>query len=208
MYQVSSIKYQVFRKGFSLIEILIVIAIFGLTVSLVTASFLTFERNQRLRNAALQLKSDLRQAQNKALSGDKGSGSSVCPASSTLGGWCMQISTDAGGDNNTKNTMSGDCRTGAADSAFGSRTILLPQGITVSATSLGVGGVNILFQPLASGVSYHNAALTPPFFNASGNLLNQIGSGNTLTITLTSATGSGTYQVVILPSGEVNDSKP
>ncbi|MEX2028331.1 MAG: GspH/FimT family pseudopilin, partial [Candidatus Curtissbacteria bacterium] len=196
------------KQGFSLIELLIVVAIFGLTVSLVTAAFVTFERNQKLRNGAQQLKSDLRQAQNNALSGNKGSGSAVCPGTSTLGGWYLQISTDSTNGENGKYTLSGDCRTGTDDSSFATRTIFLPNGVSISSTSLGaVSDIGILFRPLISGVTYHNAALVPPFFDADGNLLNEVGAGSALTITLTSATG-GTYQVAISPSGEINEVKP
>ncbi|MDO8487109.1 MAG: prepilin-type N-terminal cleavage/methylation domain-containing protein [Candidatus Curtissbacteria bacterium] len=200
---------QILRRGFSLIELLIVVAIFGLTVSLVTAAFITFDRNQKLRNAALQLKSDLRQAQNKALSGDKGSGGAICPSTSTLGGWYIQISTDSTDGKNGKYTLAGDCKTGAGDSSFAAKTIFLPGGVTVSAISLGaIADMDIFFQPLTSGVSFHNGSLVPPFFDSSGNLANQVGAGSQLLVTLTSADGSGTYQVVILPSGEINESKP
>lgn len=202
------IGYWKFKRGFSLIELLIVVAIFGLTVSLVTAAFVAFERNQKLRNGAQQLKSDLRQVQNNALSGNKGSGSAVCPATSTLGGWYLQISTDPTNGKNAKYTLSGDCRTGASDSSFASRTIFLPSGVSISSTSLGaVSNIGILFRPIISGVTYHNASLVPPFFDASGNLLNEAGAGSVLTISLTSATG-GSYQVAILPSGEINEVKP
>ncbi len=180
-------------------------AIFGLTVSLVTASFLTFDRNQKLANAALTLKSDLRQVQNNALAGNKGAGG-ICPSTSTLGGWYLLISTSAG--NNGKYTIAGDCRTGGAESSFGAKTILLPAGVTVTSTSLGaVSSVAIFSQPIAAGVTYHNGSLVPPFFDASGNLASQMGAGSVLTITLTSTSG-GTYQVVIAPSGEINEVKP
>lgn len=204
-------KFPIYNRAFSLIELLIVVAIFGLTVTLVTAAFITFDRNQKLRNAALQLKSDLRQVQNKALSGDKGSGSGseTCVSTSTLGGWYIRISTDPTGGASGKYTLAGDCRTGATDSSFATKTIFLPGGVTVSATSLGaITNADIFFRPLSSGVSFHNGDLVPPFFDSAGNLVNQVGAGNALTITLTSAVGGDTYQVVILPSGEVNESKP
>ncbi len=201
-------QFSIFKRGFSLIELLIVVAIFGLTVSLVTAAFITFDRNQKLRNAALQLKSDLRQAQNKALSGDKGSGSATCPSTATLGGWYIQINTDPTGGNNGKYTLAGDCKTGASDSSFAAKTTFLPGGVTVSTTSLGaIASVDIFFRPLSSGVTFHNASLSPPFFDSSGNLVNQVGAGSALTITLSAATG-GTYQVVVSSSGEINESKP
>src|SRR3990167_10709224 len=69
--------------GFTLIELLIVISIFGLTASLITASYLTFERNQRLKAAAQKIKTDVRFTQNKALTGDKGLGSDPCVTPNT-----------------------------------------------------------------------------------------------------------------------------
>lgn len=190
-------------RAFSLIELLIVVAIFGLTVSLVTAAFITFERNQQLRNAALQLQSDLRQTQNQALSGNKGSDLSVCPSTSTLGGWYVRLSTDSGGGANGRYTIGGDCISAALnESSFSSKTVILPVGISI--TNVGsVSNVDILYRPLAPGVSFHNASLVPPFFDSSGNLLNQVGAGSSLVITFTSNTG-GTYHVTVSPSGEVN----
>src|SRR3990167_10534720 len=81
------------RKGFGLIEFMIVITVFGIATAVITASFLTFERNQRLKSAASMLKNDIRLVQNKALSGDKGvddgDPTHFCQQDAThiLGGW-------------------------------------------------------------------------------------------------------------------------
>lgn len=194
-------------RGFTLIEILIVIGIFALTTSLVTASYLSFEKSQRLRSAALQLKSDLRLTQNKALSGDKGTGSSSCGSTSTLGGWYLEVTNSLVGDANSKYTIAGNCRTGLSDTFFSSKTIFLPRGVVVWSTSLGTS-VDILFRPISSGVTFHQGAFTPPFFNSSGNLLNQIPGGSQLVITLLLTATGDTYQVIVLPSGEINENKP
>ena len=58
-------------RGFTLVELLVVIAILAITTSLITASYVSFERKQRLASAAQTLVSDIRLTQNKALSGDK-----------------------------------------------------------------------------------------------------------------------------------------
>lgn len=58
-------------KGFSLIELLISITIFGILVGIGMASYNEFNKTQTLKQAALNLKNDLRVAQNKALSGEK-----------------------------------------------------------------------------------------------------------------------------------------
>src|SRR4030042_6751224 len=94
-------------KGFTLIELLVVITIFGIITSLITASYVTFERGQRLRNAAETLKSDIRLVQNKALSGDKSTVSNCVEDSNTkttLIGWYLVVDNEA-----TGYTISSDC---------------------------------------------------------------------------------------------------
>ena len=59
--------------GFTLIELLIVIAIIGVLSAISIPSFSNFNNNQRLSQAAKQVKNDLRSAQNRALSGIEGS---------------------------------------------------------------------------------------------------------------------------------------
>lgn len=59
------------KKGFTLIELLIVISVLGLLLGIGLASFNTFNRRERLRQAGLTLKSTLRFAQTKAISVDK-----------------------------------------------------------------------------------------------------------------------------------------
>lgn len=67
-----------FTSGYSLIEILIVAAITAVLAYSGWAAFRTFNNNQKLAQAASTLRSDFRDAQNRALSGDKpGSGCTV-----------------------------------------------------------------------------------------------------------------------------------
>ena len=58
--------------GFTLIELLIVIAIIGVLSAISIPSFSNFNNNQRLSQAAKQVKNDLRSAQNRALNGIAG----------------------------------------------------------------------------------------------------------------------------------------
>ena len=195
------------RLGYSLIELLVVIAIFGITISLVTASYLTFERNQRFKNAALQLKNDIRYAQNQALTGVMGVDvNDLCPeATRELGGWYLSLTTGL-----SAYQLNGVCLQKDANgnivsqTIFGAKTINFPKGVKVSAISGGAS--NILFQPLGKDVTFHTSG-TPPFFNADGTLRSQVSIGLPLTISLDSSSASGTYNVVVQSTGEVNENK-
>ena len=59
-YPISNIQYPISKSGFTLIELLVVITISAMVMGLTTASYLTYERNQKLKNAAATLKTDLR----------------------------------------------------------------------------------------------------------------------------------------------------
>lgn len=197
-------------RGFTLIELVVVIALFSLTAFGVAAGYLTFEKNQKLKNAASALKNDIRFAQNKALSGDKGAGG-PCASSSTLGGWYMELVDEA-----TSYKIAGDCLTGTTEAEFSARTVNLPNQVRISqidfGTSLNQGEANLLFRPLSPNVSVHTSSATPTslppdFFDTVTpiglrNLM--VGSPQDLTITLT-ITNGGTYRVILKQSGEVHE---
>ena len=210
--QVSSFK---FKLGFSLIEFLIVITIFGITASLITASYLNFERNQRLKNAALQLKNDLRLIQNNALSGNKGVKGGTCNPDITnlsivLVGWYLTLNSTS--DLN-EYTIARDCDASGTETPFDVKTVVLPKGINIDsfyfdndcsdpASNL---PVDILFEPLKNGVTFHNSTFTTPPFYESGSYKYQLNPGSGLCIKLT--LDSSIYKVIIQPSGEVSESK-
>ncbi len=59
------------QSGFTLIELMVVISIIAIMFGIDLSSYNTFNRNQILQQAAENLRSDLRLAQNKALAGQK-----------------------------------------------------------------------------------------------------------------------------------------
>ena len=201
-------------RGFSLIELMVVIGLFGLAASVITASYVSFERTQRSKSAALQLKGDIRLVQNKAISGDKGPVGSLCqPANTTtLEGWYIQVST---GDDFY--TIAGDCQDltlASGEKDFESRTIKLPQGMTISKLSYGSGmsattvayPAAIFFRPLNRGVSFHDARFGVDYFD-NGVPKNVITSDQPFNIEVSDSSGENTYVVKIKTNGEIDESK-
>ena len=221
------------RRGFGLFELMVVITIIGITISVITASFLTFEKNQRLKNAANAMKNEIRLAQSKALSGDKGplntAGENPCSNDSadgeTLIGWYMNIDTAITNDPYQHfYTIKGDCSDPSEPAGwriFGEKTIQLPKNVNVNkfiygSTDLSEQAVNILYQPLTHNVLFFYAhggpPLTPPFLSSGqideSKLIGASMIQSPLTIELKNIQDNRTYNVIIQPSGEVNEVKP
>lgn len=224
------------KRGFSLVEIIIVISLFAITSILVTTSYISFEARERLKNGALQVKSDLRLAQNKAQTGDKlkdeippnGCNTNNSPPPRLLLGWYMAF--DAVGTTATNYKIAGDCMNSNIENKFvASETIKLPRDVYVSkltiSNSPGVtteypNGVAVLFRPLDYSVSFHSVsttggALNGPtpadtstlnFTNTDGTLANQIIPATELIVELSSP--DGTYKVKVSQSGKIEELRP
>ncbi|OGD83214.1 hypothetical protein A2165_04260 [Candidatus Curtissbacteria bacterium RBG_13_40_7] len=208
------------KRSFTLIELLVVIAIFGLTASLITASYLTFERNQRLKNAALMIKSDVRLVADKAFSGDKiindAGTDTLCLKQDKLIGWYLSFSTRTIDDSNTKYRMSGRCRDSAVSEVdFGDKIINLPSDVIISDLVYTGGGpdvetYDILFSPLLHNVYVNDGDFTPDFVeneDSEGNLnlVDTFYTNGDLVIELTLQ--SSKYKVTINSLGEVREEK-
>lgn len=196
----SIVNRQSYWGGFSLIELLVVIAIFVLTSTMVLAGYLTFERNQRLKSAALDLKSNIRLAQNKALTGDKAD-IGACGTPTTLVGWYVRFQTGSP----SSYTINGNYLCGLTETIFGSKTLTFPKGVTLSSITFGSNRTeaNILFRPLSEIVSFHSAMPTPDFLDSSGNLRAQLSGGTELEIELVAQNVSSRYRVKVRSTGEV-----
>ena len=198
--------------GFTLIELLVVIAILGIIGSFGTVSFLSYERSARLKNAAMTLKNDLRYAQNKASSGDKGA--NVSPPNGCLQtpnilvGWYVNLSSDVASDKNKSYKIAGDCLRSdlITEDDFGPKTIKLPKGVSIS--KLTIAGlrseVNILFRPLVNSVNTYE---TVDFIdNTTGYLRTPISTADDLVIELSETGVSNTATVTIKPNGDIYES--
>jgi prepilin-type N-terminal cleavage/methylation domain-containing protein len=206
--QLLTVNYKV-KHGFSLIELLIVISLFGLASSLITIAYLGFERNQRIKNAAITLKSDIRFVQNSAQSGDKSViTGSTCDESYTLIGWYLFVN-----KNSTTYDIMRVCQdSGGNEASILLKRVTLPQSIIISEITYGSThplSANVLFRPLSYSVSFHNTVTTPPFTDSSGSLKDFLyGPGSELIVDLQVGGAGNTYQVIIKPTGEVNEFKP
>ncbi|MEX0621599.1 MAG: prepilin-type N-terminal cleavage/methylation domain-containing protein [Candidatus Woykebacteria bacterium] len=78
-------------KGFTLIELLIVIALIGILATVILANYNSFGARQEVKNAAEELKSELRKYQTFAISGQKNPTQSVGCLSSTLDSYSIII---------------------------------------------------------------------------------------------------------------------
>lgn len=211
-YSLPTIHWRRRRLGFSLIELLIVISLFGLAASLITAAYLTFERNQKVKNAALTLKNDIRLVQNKAHTGDKGP-DKLCQISAPsnldveLFGWFVTFA-----KNTNTYKISAFCKkiSSGLYTEMVDKIVTLPDGITVSDITIGGGSiafnsVNVLFQPLTADARFYNDQFTVPeqFITGDGTEPNRFGQGSTLNLMITG--GGGNYNVDITSNGEVNE---
>lgn len=109
------------RFGFTLIELIVVISILLMISGGVIANYNNFNENQRIKQIALTLKTNLRFAQTKALSGDKPKAPFSC---AELDGYTVTFSA-------TQYSVQADCA--APDNSQGDiTTVNLPTGITLS----------------------------------------------------------------------------
>lgn len=214
------------RRGFSLIELMVVITLFTITTIAVTTSYISFQGREILKNAALQLKSDLRQAQNSAQTGDKVSdvsGGGGCLSTGTtpgkLVGWYVVL-----GQNTSSYTIAGDCLT-TAETRFASKTVNLPSDVTISNITYGTGAgssktnVVVLFKPLDYSVTYYDdqgAIPTPPVWpgnlphfldDTSGLLLTGLSGATPDELVVRVHSTDGDYDIKITGSGEINETK-
>ena len=122
--------------GFTLIELLVTISIIGVLFGIGVAKFNEFNRRQILDQAAQELKSNLRLAQDKALAGEKPTG------------WCNQPNQTLRGHqlrfgSSSRYLIEAVCSSGEPQEV---KSVVLPSTVT------GPNGTSVLFKVLAQGV--------------------------------------------------------
>lgn len=186
--------------GFTLVEFLVVFAITAVIIGFAIPAFSNFNRAQLLKTAAAELKTNLRQAQSKAISGEK-----VCDEAMTgqltteLLGWYVHFDTP-----NFAYTIAHHCYN--VNLANNSKTEDTVEYSARTYTMKGISAIGlspstlayILFEPVSKGVSFYP---TGGAFTIGSPL-----SDTSVTITLTNVDGNS-YTVKINKSGEITDEK-
>lgn len=167
--------------GFTLVELLVAITIMSLLMTFGIASYNNFARSQTLRNAALELKTNLRFAQNQALAGVK---DSSC-GTNELVGWYMHFTVSSSSYN-----LNIKCQD---TTAYVRQTYHLSSGITVKSIS---AGRDVLFKPLV-GVIFTD--------NANANVPTPLPGVSSVDIDLSS--GSMEDRVTVTSQGEIHEIK-
>lgn len=148
-------------RGYTLVEILVVVSIIGLLFSIGFAGYRDFGRRQELQGVVKQIQGDLRKTQQMALSGVKPD-DSRCNNPETLNGYYFRAISSG-----LAYTIEAYCTGGSV--IFG-ETVNLPTGITISISSNPV-----LFKILGTGtnISLDNVIT-----------VTQTATGNSTTVTI------------------------
>ena len=130
--------YARLNRGYTLIEILVVLTVIGILFSVGYVGYRDFSRRQSLAGAAKIVQGDLRKAQQNALSGIK-PGGAACLGTNTLDGYYFRV------------TSGSTYEIGAACSGGNvvTDTVSIPENITISIPSPNP----IIFKVLGTGTN-------------------------------------------------------
>ncbi len=186
-----------YKKGYSIIELLVVVVIMGFLAALVIPSFSNFQQDQDLKLSAEEMKANIRLAQSRSLSGSKGT---TCDATDTLLGWYFAI--QSGAAQNTY-SIAGACRSVTNTVTPFNTELKSTKNSRVVISSVRIDGVAQpsqifgLFAPVNGRISYYpiNFASIPVIATQQVEI--------TLTNNSISDPTDNTQRVIITRSGEV-----
>lgn len=152
-------------RGFTLIELVVVMAIMGLLFNLGVARYVDFNRRQSVITTGLKLKNDLRSIQQKALSGLK----PITIPCTELSGYVVHLHTTELREFSICN-MAGTTVPPIFDSDPNVKAYPLPPnfqyGTTVGGAFQSLSGsdsvYHVLFKVLGAGISLHNDPIAGP----------------------------------------------
>ena len=129
-------------KGFTLIELVVVIAITALVMAGVIANYSRYLSNQTVKQTAISLKTNLQLAYTKAVNGEKPIDESCSSVDGQLNGYQVDIQT-------TGYTMQAVCEDDGVVLKVGPVTaVTVPKGITITSNN-----TSVLFQVINRGVT-------------------------------------------------------
>lgn len=133
------------NRGYSFIELIVIIGILMIVVGGSIASYTSFQDKEKVKQAALTLKSNLRLTQSKAVSGEKPILVNATPSADCkkLMGYILQFT-------NTYYSIQAQCThsDGSQGNTGSETTIAIPSGMTIVPSKS-----SIQFYPLDQGVS-------------------------------------------------------
>ncbi|OGJ38331.1 MAG: hypothetical protein A2383_03680 [Candidatus Pacebacteria bacterium RIFOXYB1_FULL_39_46] len=168
-----------FPVGFSLIELLVVVAISMILLSVAISSLITFNERRSITNAVDELKSQIQTAQSKAQAGDLG-------GCNQLAGYSLQTYLNG---NVTEISMQASCGVGIPDTA---QIQSLPAGVTVTPD------LDANFQVLNAGVQLPSGVASQDFTIANNT------HSYVFTLYREGRTSEGAWQENQLPVGPVS----
>jgi type II secretory pathway pseudopilin PulG len=143
--------------GYTLIELMVVFSMIGIFTVLTIPSYIKFNRTQEIKQAALLLKSKIRDAQNRSFSGEKSQ--TVCTESNVLEGFFVETTI-----NSQTIKTGGSCggvEFNTEDTNFVSPNAKIVDmhnvsGGTCGALTLTGNNMRINFRPIGKGVDFYD----------------------------------------------------
>lgn len=144
-------------KGFTIIEVLVVIVIIGLVMAVGSVRYSDFTKRQQVVTVKRQLMADIRAAQSDAASGIKPGG---CNSQSyTLEGYAFRLLSSGGPSTPASYETFALCKSSVATENFITKSASLPLGVTIVITTSPGPLVNpVIFKPLANGTNLAGGA--------------------------------------------------
>lgn len=182
------------KFGFSLLELVIVIAIISVLITLSIPRFVKLQAHEELKTAALEMKSNLRLIQNNAIASVRKDEKSNlgCDNTANLEFWWIFFNSSAFND---RYYMAARCSTGSPpifpippDTSLFAKNILIE---TIILDSSPTTTVWLIFRPVGGVIEFRDSLISPDRIET------------TATITLLHQNSNERYQVIINKAGNI-----